>query len=478
MASPTAVSQATSRQVSAAFQQNVPSDGRLDSTNAIPPQTPSNLQILEQFGVGSDAVAYRAIRQAERDVVEVRVLNAGTQDGDRWHALLKRLRLVQLAESPGLTKILATQLDATPPRIIFEKRGEISLAHALRGLTTAQGTARFALAEQIASAMADAHTVGLVHGRFSSQSVRLRNDRTVQIDFSGIDACGSAADPTDTLCRPPELKSGFSADTAADVFALATVLRTVLGESSDQQASAMSGTVAENSETQSAADALAIQLREARAVDPATRPSAQQIARQLSELVAAMENRTAAACAPDDENGTPGSSSDCSQTSVMLASNKANADQTNCLEVAPLLSNTRVSSSQKSSNRIGRYRILEKIGQGGMGAVFRAEDHADGTIVAIKRLNNAMAADRQALHRFQKEARLLAEARHPNIANLLEINEDQGIHYLVMEYVSGTDLKHILQAGAPLDERRAFEIAADVARALIGAHDARSCTET
>jgi len=471
MANPNAGSQATSRQVSAAFELNVLSNGGLDSTNAMSPQPPSNLQILEQCGVGTDAVAYRAIRQAERDVVEVRVLNAGTQEGDRWHALLKRLRLVQLAASPGLTKILAVQLDAAPPRIVFEKRGEISLAHALRGLTPAQVPARLALAGQIASAMADAHTVGLVHGSFSSQSVRLRNDRTVQIDFSGIDACGSAADPTDSLCRPPELKSGFPTDAAADVFALATVLRTVLGELSDEHVSALSGTAAENSEVQSAARALAIQLRDAVAVDPATRPSAQQIARQLSQLVAVQENRTETVCAPADANSTPGSSSDCSQTSVMLASNKATADQSNCLEVVPSLSNTRISNSPKSSNRIGRYHILEKIGQGGMGAVFRAEDHADGTIVAIKRLNGGMAADRHALHRFQKEARLLAEARHPNIANLLEINEDQGIHYLVMEYVSGTDLKHALQLGAPLDERRAFEIAADVARALIGAHE-------
>ncbi len=454
MADQTGFFQDTSRHASAAFQQNEPSDGRLDSTNVMSP-SPSNLQILEQCGVGSDAVAYRAIRQAERDVVEVRVLSAGTQDGDRWNALLKRLRLVQLAASTGITKILATQLETTPPRLIFEKPGEISLAHALRGLSTTRCATRFALAEQIASAMADAHTVGLVHGSFSLQSVRLRNDRSVQIDFSGIDAHGGAADPTETLCRPPEQQSGTPADTAADVFALATVLRTVLGESSDAQT----------------AGALAVHLNEALALDPAARPSAQQIARQLSELVAATQNGQTESHAADGVSGTAGSSADLSQTSVMSGSKKPSADETNCLEVVASRPNPVASNVPQSSDRIGRYRILEKIGQGGMGAVFRAEDRADGTTVAIKRLNSAMAADRHALHRFQKEARLLAEARHPNIANLLEINEDQGIHYLVMEYVSGTDLKHVLHSGAPLDERQAFEIAADVARALIGAHE-------
>jgi eukaryotic-like serine/threonine-protein kinase len=156
---------------------------------------------------------------------------------------------------------------------------------------------------------------------------------------------------------------------------------------------------------------------------------------------------------------------------VMLGATTPNVDQTNCMQTVAARCDAVPSTLPKSSDRIGRYRMLEKIGQGGMGAVFRAEDRADGTIVAIKRLNNAMSADRHALHRFQKEARLLAEARHPNIANLLEINEDQGVHYLVMEYVSGTDLKLVLQTGSPLDERQAFEIAADVARALIGAHE-------
>jgi serine/threonine protein kinase/class 3 adenylate cyclase len=455
MAEETGFFQDTSRHESATFQLPPLSDGHLDATNALPPQPAPSLQILEQCGVGSDAVAYRAIRQAERDVVEVRVLGAGTQHGDRWNALLKRLRLVQLAASAGITKILAAHLEASPPRIIFEKPGEILLTHALRGLSTAQPAARFALAAQIASAVADAHTVGLVHGSFSLQSVRLRNDRSVQIDFSGIDAHGGAADPSDTLCRPPEQQSGTPADAAADVFALATVLRTVLGESSDEQA----------------AGALAVHLREALAFDPAARPSAQQIARALSELVAATQIGRSETHAAEGVSSAAAWCTDLSQTSVMLGSKKASADETNCLEVVPARPSPAASSPQNSSDRIGRYLILEKIGQGGMGAVFRAQDRADGTIVAIKRLNSAMAADRQALHRFQKEARLLAEARHPNIANLLEINEDQGIHYLVMEYVSGTDLKHVLHGGAPLDERQAFEIAADVARALIGAHE-------
>jgi eukaryotic-like serine/threonine-protein kinase len=476
MADRTGVSEVSFREEFAAFQPAAASNAGLDATNASPSQPVLNLEILEQCGVGPDAVAYRAIRPVERDVVEVRVLSAGVKQADRWTALLKRLRLVQLAANPGITRILSTQLEAQPPRIVFEKCGEIPLAHALRGLTPAQFAARLALADQIAATLAAAHTVGLVHGSFSSQSVRLRNDRSVQIDFSGIDAAGSVADPADTLCRSPEQQPGTTADAADDVFALATVLRTVLAEPNDGHSSddldlALVGTSAANPQAQAAAQALTKQLREALGFDPSARPSAQEVARHVSQFVAAAQNQPVAANTFSEQGDASAVFGDLSQTSVMLASKSANADETNCLEAVPARSNGLPSSVAKTSDRIGRYRILEKIGQGGMGAVFRAEDRADGTVVAIKRLNGGVAADKQALHRFQKEARLLAEARHPNIANLLEINEDQGMHYLVMEYVSGTDLKHVLQLGSPLDERQAVEIAADVARALIGAHE-------
>ena len=215
----TAVSEVSFFEDFAAFHPREASDARLNGTNALPSQPVLNLEILEQCGVGPDAVAYRAIRPVEGDVVEVRVLSGAVKQADRWNALLKRLRLVQLAANPGVTRILLTQLETQPPRIVFEKCGEISLSHALRGLTPAQYAVRLALAEQIAATMAAAHTVGLVHGGFSLQSVRLRNDRSVQVDFSGIDAAGSAADPADTLCRSPEQQSGTTADAAADVFA-------------------------------------------------------------------------------------------------------------------------------------------------------------------------------------------------------------------------------------------------------------------
>src|SRR5262249_22689678 len=93
-----------------------------------------------------------------------------------------------------------------------------------------------------------------------------------------------------------------------------------------------------------------------------------------------------------------------------------------------------------SQTRLGRFDLLEKLGQGGMGAVYRAKDPADGRIVAIKVLRPEWNTHADALRRFHKEARLLAEVNNPFVTNLLEVNEDAGVHYLVLEFVAGHSL--------------------------------------
>jgi serine/threonine protein kinase/class 3 adenylate cyclase len=119
---------------------------------------------------------------------------------------------------------------------------------------------------------------------------------------------------------------------------------------------------------------------------------------------------------------------------------------------------------------LGRFRLLDKLGEGGMGAVYRAEDSSDGTIVAIKVLAAQHATKPDALRRFHKEARLLAEVNNPYVANLLEVNEDAGMHYLAMEFVAGESLSNLLEQSQRLEERPALSIIADVCRALVDAH--------
>ena len=114
--------------------------------------------------------------------------------------------------------------------------------------------------------------------------------------------------------------------------------------------------------------------------------------------------------------------------------------------------------------------MQEKLGEGGLGAVYRAEDITDGTIVAVKMLHGRWNNQPAALQRLHKEARLLAEVNNPYVANLIEMNEDQGIHYLVLEFVSGQSLRALQEERKRLDEPLAVAIMADVARALVEAH--------
>ena len=119
---------------------------------------------------------------------------------------------------------------------------------------------------------------------------------------------------------------------------------------------------------------------------------------------------------------------------------------------------------------LGRYRLLEKLGEGGQGIVYRAVDPADGAVVAIKVLRSEKARNPTVLRRFRKEARLLTEANNPHVVNLLEFNEDDGIPYLVLEFVAGASLDQLLEKKTRLEVPEALRVMAGVARGLVEAH--------
>jgi serine/threonine protein kinase/class 3 adenylate cyclase len=276
----------------------------------------------------------------------------------------------------------------------------------------------------LAGAVAAAHRLGLSHGRLRPASVRLTANRRLKLDVTATDTQGpwKALSEPDPTYQAPEVH-GTTADFAADVYSLGKLVGLLLATRTDEPG------IARDFVSQMLSD------------DPAARPSAQEAHAHLSALLIPLSTPTLAVTA----------------VTKLQEATLAVTIGFEAKEVLP-------------RQRLGRFRLLEKLGEGGMGAVYRAEDEGDGAVVAIKVLRPDLMKHADALRRFHKEARLLAEVNNPHVTNLLEVNEDKGVHYLVLEFVAGQTLSDYLKQRGRLNEDEALAIMADVCRALVDAH--------
>ncbi|MEW4571054.1 serine/threonine-protein kinase [Tautonia sp. JC769] len=126
--------------------------------------------------------------------------------------------------------------------------------------------------------------------------------------------------------------------------------------------------------------------------------------------------------------------------------------------------------SQKK-HEIPGYQLLEKLGKGSMGIVYKAKQTSVDRVVAVKVLLDVLARNKEFIRRFQREATIAARLNHPNIVNAIDAGEVNGLHFFVMEFVEGTTIKDVIEGGHIYDEPEALRVVLAVAEAMKHAHE-------
>ena len=217
----------------------------------------------------------------------------------------------------------------------------------------------------------------------------------------------TGTDPSPRPRRAPELANGQPATGAADVWALGTIVIAALPSQEDVELGAL--------------------LAEMTAVDPESRPTADRVAGRIDRTMAAH-----------------------------IPSQSSNANTNPGPKTIP--------------SQLGPYTLLEKLGEGGMGAVYRARGRGEDHDVALKVLLPEWSRDALVLARFRREARVLSQLCTPHIARFIAARRDAEWEYMVMEFVEGRSAHWLLQKRGPFNVRASLAIGCDIARALAEVH--------
>ena len=344
-------------------------------------------------------------------------------DAGRWERLVPRLRLAAGLAHPATVRVLDAGLEPDPLYVALEWVGTTTMAGA--GISTGPWSraAAIELVRTLAGALEEAHRLGLAHGRLGPGQVFLVNGGP-KLDFTGVDAgfpIGSAASRAlDSACRDPRAGDGPAADRAADLYSLGVLCVWMLTGQTGQTDRELCIAGLDSGQL------LGGVIRGLLAEDPADRPTASEVRERLIAQ--------AAPFLPDATGDWAGTGPTIERAGSSLPSG--------AFELLVDIQEPRTLVLDAGRPRLGRYRLLDKLGEGGQGVVYRAEDPAEGTVVAIKVLRTDRGGDTMGLRRFRKEARLMAEANNPHVVNLLEYNEEDGIPYLVLEFVAGESLAH------------------------------------
>jgi eukaryotic-like serine/threonine-protein kinase len=398
--------------------------GTLDQTMpalfAAPGTAGETFTPLAQLGAGPDGIVVLARRGDQ--LIELHQLSfAG--EGPRWAALEARVRAIAAIGHPAVRAVLALEPvpatavlegDSFPPLAELIEQPAVDLTRALR------------LVLELARALAAAHHAGVFHGAIHPWSVWVGAGDRPRFELTQL-ATRRSHHAWAARCRAPEVPAsddGADArlDGAVDVYAVGVLLDLFAAEAG-----------------RAADPALAAIVRDATAADPDARPT-------MTELVGRLHHTM---------SGAP-----TLQVGPLPAAPPAPHDTPD----PPRTARPAVGTS------IGRFALVRQLGAGAMGEVWEARDTAGGPNVAVKLLRPEIASSEELLRRFRKEARVLGKVGSPYIANIIDINEDRGIHYLVLELVAGGSVGAAVKRAGKLTERLALGIIGDACRGLAEPH--------
>lgn len=392
-----------------------------------------------QLDARADAIVYlgRSPRDGRR--VEIRL----PREPDRWR---KRILLASLVHGPFLRPVLDCDPDHQAGFVLPASEGG-SLAQFLAAKNRLAPAQALLLATQLARSAAECHLLGLAIGRIHPDAIEILPDQTPFVDIVGVG--GVPIEEKDV--SPFELPPLDRAEEEEDVGNLARIIALLLTGSARgggaraisaiREAMVAAGTIGPGSaET---LQVLGATMDAALSRELELRPSAGELCRALDAVIESFS--------PEGGPGSNGQDRTVFQPGLLEELKRPPAP---------------------AARRLGRYELLSELGRGGMGTVYRARDDADGAIVALKVVSAGDLAGRPHLvRRFRKEARLLGRLDSPRIVRLLDVNENNGTPYYVMELIPGRSLSDDL-LGRPMAPDAALDHALGIAEALADAHEA------